>query len=221
MAFKKNKDLELKNGIVYNKVGETQTDGYDRLKDNLLYLNADGKNKVIQMVSSISGEGKTTVCANLAVGLGLTEKKVVVVDLDFKSQGLNEVFNISAEKGVAEYILGQVEYENLPIKTEYENVFVITGGSNIYNSSLILVSEKFKALFEKLRSDYDYVIIDSAPVLNSSDFIHLIKVADGVLFLARHGKTTRNQIAESVKELTKNGANILGSVFTRYNGKNN
>ena len=82
--FKKKRKHATLNKIVVGKKGlEGRTEGYNRLKDNVLYMNADGNTKVIQVESAISGEGKTTVSCNLAVSLGLTEKKVVIVDLDF------------------------------------------------------------------------------------------------------------------------------------------
>jgi receptor protein-tyrosine kinase len=117
-------------------------------------------------------------------------------------------------------MLGEIEYKDLLVKTPYEKVWAIVGGDKIHNSSLVLVSEKFASLINQLRKDFDYVLIDSAPVLQSSDYIHVLQVTDGVLFLVRHAKTTKTQVEDAVKELKKNGANILGSVFTMHNGKN-
>ena len=103
------KEKELKNGgIVVVENDSIRNDGYERLRDNILYLNADGKNKVIQIESSIAHEGKTTVLCNLAVSLGLTNKKVVVVDLDFRRPKTHRVFKVSKDLGVAEYILKEL-----------------------------------------------------------------------------------------------------------------
>lgn len=194
-------------------------EGYNRLKDNILYLNADGKNKVIQIESSVSAEGKTTVICNLAVSLGQTNKKVIVVDLDFRRPRTHRLFGVSKDLGVAEYILGDASIKDIAKHTKYENVDVITRGADIYNSALVLVSDKFKEFIEKLREEYDYVLLDCAPVLQISDFIHIAKVSDGVLFLVAYASTTKAQVAEAVKELRKNGANILGTVFTMYDRK--
>ncbi len=214
MSVKKDKELELKKEIAYDKNDAELIEGYDRLKDNLLYLNADGKNKVISVISSVEGEGKTTVCANLAVGLGLTDKKVVVLDLDFKSGDAEDFFDMKIETGISEYMLGQIEYKDLIKQTKYKNVSIISKGENIHNSSLVLISQKFTSLIQSLREEFDYVLIDTSPVLQSSNFMHVVRMCDGVLFLARYGKTTRNKVEESVKQLKTNGAKILGSVFT-------
>ena len=217
--FKKKKSKHTKQGKIYIGENGGHVEGYNRLKDNVLYLNADGKNKVIQIESSVSAEGKTTVICNLAVSLGQTDKKVIVVDLDFRRPRTHRYFNVSKDLGVAEYILGDASIEDIAKHTQYENVDVITRGADIYNSALVLVSDKFKQFIEKLREEYDYVLLDCAPVLQVSDFIHIAKVSDGVLFLVAYASTTKAQVAEAVKELRKNGANIIGTVFTMYDRK--
>jgi capsular exopolysaccharide synthesis family protein len=219
MLFSKKKSKHVGNGKIL--VGESggHVEGYNRLKDNILYLNADGNNKVIQIESAVSGEGKTTVICNLAVSLGQTDKKVIVVDLDFRRPRTHRLFSVSKDVGVAEFMLGEAGKEEIVKHTEYKNVDVITRGAEIYNSALVLVSDKFKELIAALREEYDYVLLDCAPVLQISDFIHIAKISDGVLFLVAYASTTKAQVAEAVKELRKNGANILGTVFTMYDRK--
>ncbi len=218
MALFKKKSKSSVGGKIYinpqNKHGRFED--YNRLKDNVLYLNADGKNKVIQMESAVMGEGKTTVVCNLAVGLGLTNKKVVVVDLDFRRPRVHRLFSLARDVGIAEYCLGDATKEQIIKKTEYNNVDVITRGGQVYNSSLLLVSDKFKNFIAELREEYDYVFLDCAPVLQVSDFIHVSKVSDGVLFMVAYATTTKAQVSEAVKELKKNGANLLGTVLTMY-----
>lgn len=218
MALFKKKSKANMGGKIYinatNKGGHFED--YNRLKDNVLYLNADGKNKVIQIESSVMAEGKTTVVCNLAVGLGLTNKKVIVVDLDFRRPRVHRLFSLARDVGIAEYCLGDATKEQIIKKTEYENVDVITRGGQVYNSSLLLLSDKFKNFIAELREEYDYVFLDCAPVLQISDFIHISKVSDGVLFMVAYGTTTKAQVSEAIKDLRKNGANILGTVLTMY-----
>ena len=194
-------------------------EGYNRLKDNVLYLNADGNKKVIQIESAVKSEGKTTVICNLAVALGLTEKKVVLVDLDFRRPRAHRLFKAEKEIGIAEYVLDKVDLDGITKKTSYKNVDLITRGDDIQNSSLVLVSDKFKNLIKTLRDKYDYVLLDCPPVLQVSDYMHITEVSDGVLFIVAYAQTTKTQVSEAIKELRKNGTDILGTVFSMYDKK--
>lgn len=217
--FKKKKNLDTFAKIYVKEVDSTKYEDYNRLKDNVLYMNVDGNTKVIQVESSLMSEGKTTLASNLAVSLGLTNKKVVVVDIDFRRPKLHRMFSLSKDVGVAEYVLEDKKLEEVIKTTEYKNVDVITRGAKVYNSSLLLVSDKFKKLIVELREKYDFVFLDCAPVLQVSDYIHVSKVSDGVLFLVAYGLTTKTQVFEAVKQLKQNNANILGTVFTMYDNK--
>ena len=221
MLFFKKKNRYSNPGkiVVAEGLNSGSSEGYNRIRDNVLYMNADGNTKVIQVESSVSSEGKTTLVSNLAVSLGLTDKKVVLVDLDFRRPAVHRIFNLSKDTGIAEYIIGDAKIEDIVKPTEYKNVSVITRGAEIHNSSLVFVSEKFKSLISKLREEYDYVLLDCAPVLQVSDYIHISKVADGVLFAVAYASTTKAQASEAIKELKKNGVNVLGSVFTMYDKK--
>ncbi len=218
--FKKKKKRTEQSRIIVADGSKTKgLEGYNRLKDNLLYMNADGKTKVIQVESASAKEGKTTIACNLAVSLGLTDKKVCVIDLDFRRPRVHRVFEISKDKGLAEYFLGELGRDDIIKHTEFNNVDVITRGAEIYNSSLVLVSDKFKELMAYLREQYDYVIVDCAPVLHVSDYIHISKVTDGVIFLVAYASTTKSQVVEAIKELKKNNAKLLGTVISMYNRK--
>lgn len=217
---KKKKKIVGEEGIIVKENSlSSKIEGYNRLKDNILYLNADGTNKVIQIESSVSHEGKTTIACNLAVSLGLTDKKVVVVDLDFRRPRVQQRFGISIDTGISEYMLGAATKDDVIKHTKYKNVDAVTRGAKIYNSSLVLVSDKFKGFIEELRNEYDFVLLDCAPVLQVSDYINILRVSDGVLFLVAYGITTRNQVSDAIKELRKNGANVLGTVFSMYDRK--
>lgn len=217
---KKNKrNAELGKIIVGENVSRQTIEGYNRLKDNILYMNADGVKKVIQIESAVKGEAKTTVTCNLAVSLGLTDKKVIVLDLDFYRPRTHRMFGLSKDDGIAEYILGNRKLDEIIKHTSYKNVDLITRGAEIYNSSLVFVSDKFKSMIEELRGKYDYIFLDCPPVLQVSDYIHIAHISDGVLFMVCYASTTKTQVAEAVKELKKNGADILGTVFTMYDRK--
>lgn len=219
--FKKKHDANLRKERIIVSEGSSRfgSHGYTRLRDNLIYINSDNNHKVIQIESAMAKEGKTSVAANVAVSLGLTDKKVVVVDLDFRRPRLHRVFGLTKENGIAEYMMGTIDAENIIKHTKYKNVDLITRGTEIYNPALILVSDKFKELILGLREKYDFVLLDCAPVLQVSDYIHISKMSDGALFLVAYSRTTKAQVSEAIKELRKNNIPILGTLFTMYDRK--
>ncbi len=221
MIFQRKKKLNdnFEKIVVSEKTLLDTSNGYNRLRDNVLFLNADGDKKVIQLGSAVAKEGKTTVACNLAVSLGLTEKKVIVVDLDFRKPKVHRRFEEGIENGIAEYVLGTVSLKEVVKHTKYKNVDIITRGEKIYNSSLVLLSNKFIELINALREEYDFVILDCAPILQVSDYIHIGRVADGMLFVVAHEMTTKNMVADAMKELNKNGVKLLGTVFSMYDPK--
>lgn len=217
--FGKKKNTHSQNRVkiyVSEKTIDDKTEGYNRLRDNVLYINNNGATKVIQIESSMAHEGKTTISCNLSVSLGLADKKVCLVDLDFRKPKVNRAFGLSNDNGIAEYVLGNLGRQDIIKHTKYKNVDIITRGNKIYNSTVVLLSDKFKDLIKSLREEYDYVILDCAPVMLVSDHIHISQVSDGVLFVVAYGTTTKGQVIDAVQTLKRNDTRILGTVFSMY-----
>lgn len=216
---KKNK-LSITQSIVYgNPHYPVLTEQFNRLKDNLLFLSVDGNNRVIQIESSIAAESKSTIICNLAVCLGKSGKKVCVVDLDFIKARVHRMFKIENSKGLAEYMVGNATKEELIKQTSYQNVSIINRGAEVSNASIILTSEKMKNLIIKLKEEFDYVLLDCAPVLLISDYIHISRFSDGVLFVVAYAKTKKKQVMEALSLLRKNNIPVLGSTFSFFNHK--
>ena len=216
---KKKKTHSIGKIIVSEKSTDSKCEGYNKLRDNIMFINSASGAKVIQIESSVAHEAKTTVCCNLAVSLGYSGKKVAVVEVDFRRPVAHRLFNADAENGISEYILGKSSVDDIIKKTEYENVNIVTRGGKIDNPALVFTSDKFKALIEDLRQRFDYVLFDCAPILQISDYIHLSKVSDGVILLVAYATTSKYAVADAVNELKKNNVKLLGTVFTMYDGK--
>lgn len=208
-------------GIIVDKnEHSSRLEEHNRLRDNILFLNADEDKKVIQVESAVMSEGKTTIIANLAVNLGLSDKKVVVVDLDFRKPHLHHIFGVEMGRGIAEFMLSKTDTAKVVRRTKYKNVDIVTRGKRISNPAVVFISDKFKNFLERLKAEYDYVLLDCAPVLQISDYLNITPLSDGVIFVVSYAAATRNQVQEAIKELKKVGANILGTVFNKYEKKN-
>lgn len=216
---KTHKKMRREEAIVVTDEINSVNECYNTLKANLLYMTDIEKNKVIQIESSVSGEGKTTLASNLGVSISFNEKKVLVIDLDFRKPRVNRIFNVSNENGLVDFISDNIGFDKLIKQTSYANVDVITRGSAIYNPTLLLTSKRFTDLMQKLRGMYDFIILDSPPVLQVAEYTHISKVSDGVLFVVCYGQTKRSQIMEAADLLNTNGVRVIGSVLTFVDNK--
>lgn len=207
-------DNEVPKIVVGEKVGMSET--YYRLKDNIIYSADNGKNKIFQFESAISGEGKSTVVSNTAVALAKSGKKVVIVDLDFRRPKIHKIFETQNFNGITEYMLGECAEEDLIKPTKY-GVDILNRGKAAHNASIIFTSDKFKALISKLRQTYDLVLFDCPPVLLVSDYMHFSELSDMVIFVACAGTTLKSQLKEAYSLISKSNPNILGTVMTYRN----
>jgi len=212
------KKIDREDAIVVTNSLSTANECYNALKDNLLMTDI-ANNKVLQIESCVASEGKTTLACNLAVSLSFNNYKVLVVDLDFRKPRVNKLFEVPNENGLVDYVSGKIEYDALIKKTSYKGVDVITRGSKIYNPSFLLSSEKFINLIKSLREEYDIVLLDSPPVLQISDYTHISKVSDGVLFVVCHRQTRRSELIEATELLEKANIKVIGAVLTRVDTK--
>ena len=204
--------------IIITKGGMTSLDeSFNRLKDNILHFGAKG-NKVVQVEASISGEGKTTLVSNLAVSLAYNGKKVVVIDFDFRNPCISKVFGVNEECGVGDYVLEDVPADSVIKHSEY-GVDVITRGKVVYNSSYVLDSKKTEELIEVLKEKYDFILLDCPPVLLMSDYMHIAKYSDGILYTVSANNVKRTAVRESLILLSKLDVPFIGSVMTGVNPK--
>ena len=210
---KKRKNTSNVPEIVVSDTPGSLNESYVRLRDNVIYYSDGGKNKVFQIESSVSGEGKSTVSSNLAVSLGKSGKKVLLIDLDFRKPVIHKIFNVTNFNGIVEYMLDECTKEELIKTTEY-GIDIINRGKVAHNTSIIFMSEKFKALINELKESYDIVILDCPPVYQISDYIHIAKISDSVIFIVSKGKVRRSQVKESIELLNRENVNIFGTIVT-------
>jgi len=187
---------------------------YNRLISNIKFANVDNPYKVIMFTSSIMNELKTTVSSNFAFTLSHNEKKVIIIDLDTRKPSVHKYFNIPKEKGIVEYLDGSITLEEL-IKHTNVNVDVITVGKNVVNPITLLESEKLKDLINNLKEKYDYVVIDTPPLMACNDATIISKLCDGVVFNIAINQGKKKEIKASLNQLIENDANVIGINITK------
>ena len=184
------------------------------VRARLLHYCKKNNAKVILITSTVPGEGKTTLAANLAVSLAQNGSKVILVDADLRLQSLRRFFRVRHEsRGLVDALEAQNPY--LPgflTDVGVENLKLISGGSSAAPFS-ILRSKKIKNIFEKLRDMADYVIVDTPPSGMLSDAESFIRYSDGVIYVIKADYASRSQIIDNIQSLSENRAEMIGYVI--------
>ncbi len=192
-------------------------EAYRGLRTNLQFLGLDRPIRVVQVTSSMAGEGKTTTSANLAVVLAQAGLRVALVDGDLRRPRLHEVFGIPQTPGLTDLLLG-MDAKDVVHRVEVDggNVLsVYASGTVPSNPSEMLSGRRSHQLLTEMGSHYDYVIVDSAPILPVSDSVALAGSVDGVVVVAHAGRVTEGRVVESLERLERVGAPVLGMVLNQ------
>lgn len=181
---------------------------------NLEYANIDKKYKAIQITSSFSGEGKTTLAGNMSILLAKRKHKVILLDLDLRKPKVHKLFNFPNDIGVANYLHGSATLDETIKKTKH-GVDVLVAGEKTDAVFNLLQSDKLTSLIEELKENYDYILIDTPPVQVNSDAIMISKLIDGVLFVIGYNRVKKNIVKDSANEFKRHKTPIIGSVLTQ------
>ena len=179
-----------------------------------LYFNTQGKeHSVIQVTSPTPGDGKTTLAANLAVSIAQSGKRCLLVDADMRRPRQAVTFGIQSEEGFATVLSGQSHWRDVVQECEeVGGLSVLPSGAKPNNPAELSSLPAVKDLIEELREEYDFVIIDTPPLLAVTDPCPIAARVDGVILTLRIKKNVRIS-AERASEILRNlGANIIGLV---------
>jgi len=200
---------------------------FRKLRISLSFLGIDSSHKKILITSSISGEGKSFIAANLAVSLSLTGKKVVLVDTDLNNPTIDKILNVNREEGVTEFLEGSKDPEEIIKYVEaFENLFFISAGAVLpENPSELLSNGKVNELINYLENIFDIVLIDTSPMVLVTDGYIITELCDATLYVVRH-KYTPKMLIKRLDETSNinpinNPAIVFNGVKMRGFFKNN
>ncbi|HFI0790195.1 TPA: CpsD/CapB family tyrosine-protein kinase [Streptococcus suis] len=184
------------------------------LRTNLEYVQLHGKINTIGVTSSIPGEGKSTVSANLAHSLALTGKKVLIVDADLRKPTVHRTFNVSNMHGLTDLVIGKRGgyTPGLHHLTDL-NLYVLPSGPIPPNPSELLQSENMGKLMTTLANDFDFVIYDLPPVNIVTDVQIMSRKVDGMILVVRQEYVLKTELEKSLRNLKNVEAKLLGYVM--------
>lgn len=201
--------------VINNPKGAT-SEAIRTLRTNLQFTFVDNDVKVILMTSSIPGEGKSFISANLSAAFALSNIKVLLIDCDLRKGRQKDIFSIDEEKGLSNLLLDDIKnYKKYIKKTKIDNLSVLPGGIVPPNPSELLSSDKNQQLLELLKKEYDLIIIDSPPVNAITDALILTSLADEVVIVSAYKKTPIDLLTSTKKLLENSGIKIAGVVVNQ------
>lgn len=202
---------------VFENQNNLMSETFRNVRTNLQFMLENGKN-VILVTSTISGEGKSFISANLAISLSLLGKKVVIVGLDIRKPGLNKVFNIpKKEHGITQYLTNTTAnlMDFVQPSDINKNLFILPGGTVPPNPTELLARGGLEKAIETLKANFDYVILDTAPVGMVTDTLLIGRVADLSVYVCRADYTHKAEFT-LINELAEN--NKLPNLCIAVNG---
>lgn len=200
--------------ISFDTDNSSGAEAFRKLRTNLQFLAVDDPPRVVLLTSSVPNEGKSVTALNIALALAEAEHAVVLIDGDMRRPMLDKLTGLVGTVGFSTVLSGQVSLADALQKTRFHNLTVLTSGAAPPNPSELLGSFAAKRVIDELRNRFDYVIIDSSPLLAVTDAAVLSAGVDGVLVMARYGETKCEQLAHAVRSLGDVGAKLLGAVLT-------
>lgn len=198
------------------------TEAYKALRTNLVFsLSTKGK-KVFAVTSAMQHEGKSTLCANLALTFAQMQARVLVIDGDLRKPVQHKLFKLKNKEGLSTLLAGMSSFKAVVNEDIIPGLDVVTSGPIPPNPSEMLASENMKQLLSELGNYYDYIMIDTPPVNVVTDALTLTDSIAGVVMVAMSGASTYDAYQHALEAVDFAKGSVLGTVITRVpvsNGK--
>jgi len=183
------------------------------LRTNIYFSMLDARNNVLMITGAAPEAGKSFISANLATVMAQSGKRVLLIDTDMRKGYLDQLFKLTPEYGLADILSGHVSPAKAVCETRIENLHLISNGGYPKNPSELLMDSRFTELLANAQKRYDYVIIDTPPVLAVTDATIVGQLAGTVLLVSRYGNTTTRELEISADRLRQNKINIKGVIL--------
>ncbi|MEN6348238.1 MAG: CpsD/CapB family tyrosine-protein kinase, partial [Syntrophomonas sp.] len=215
----KKRNAESHGLITHEQPKSPVAEAYRILRTNLGFTGMDNPCRLIMVSSPNPQDGKSTVIANLAVVMAQAGNKVMVVDCDLRKPAQHSIFKVDNNRGFTNCLVQKLEVAKAAHHDIVENLTLLTSGPIPPNPAELLESETTRSLWPQLLQEYDFVLIDSPPVMAVTDASILAAQADGAILVVKAGETRIDLAKEARNQLVNAGANLLGVVLNQLKVK--
>lgn len=201
--------------IIMEKPKSVISEKFRGIRTNILFSTADNDVQTIVFTSEKPVAGKSTISANVAITYAQAGYKTLLIDGDMRKPTQHYIFNTDNMDGFSNLIINKTDYNKAIHKTDIVNLDLLTSGPIPPNPSELIGSEKSLEVFDYLRSEYDFIIIDTPPVNTVTDAQLFAEIAKYVVYVVDVQKNDRNAVKKGKKLIEKAGAKILGVVLNK------
>jgi capsular exopolysaccharide synthesis family protein len=189
-------------------------ESYRNVRSSIFFMPVEGpRPKTFLITSAVPNEGKSTVSSNLAITMALSGARTLLIDCDLRRGALRESFGITSRIGFSEVLKQEVTWQEVVVPTVYPNLFLIPRGKTISQPSEHLLRDSTEKILQEIYSHYDYILIDSSPVLAADDTTSLAPKIDATLFVVRLAYTSARLTRKSLELLYNRQVNVPGVIL--------
>ncbi len=202
----------------YHRPGSAEAESYRAVRTALFVGLDTTKQKVIQVSSPEPGDGKSTFIANMAIALAQSGKRVLLLDADLRRPTVHRLFSARHEIGTAEVLAGEIHFANAVQESVVQNLWLLSAGMSPPNPAETLATGRFEQLIADARAEFDFVLVDTPPLLVVSDPCIVAPRTDGLLLVIRMNKNSRVSLRQVNHLIQQHGIHLLGAVVNGSEG---
>jgi len=206
--------------FIANNMNTISSDAFKFLRTTMNYSQTEGAAKVLLITSSAPSEGKSVISSNLAGSYAIAKKKTLLIDCDLRKPRVHTIFNKKRVPGLVDYLYGKATYEDITSLTEVKDLSIIPVGTIPQNPTEFLDSSGMKSFLNRVKQEFEVVIIDSPPLTTLADAVILSRLVDETILVASSNVTDSELLQKSVEQLIRiEGSTFKGVVLNRFNLK--
>ena len=190
------------------------SESYRNVRSSIFFMPHEGpRPKTILITSAVPNEGKSTISSNLAITLALSGARTLLIDADLRRGTIREIFGLSSKIGFSEVLKQEVNWREVVVPTAYPSLFILPRGKTLSQPSEHLLRDSTDALIKEIYKHYDYIIIDSSPVLAADDTTSFAPKIDATLFVVRLSYTSARLTRKALELLYSRQVNVTGVIL--------